>query len=318
MKKIVLTVVFASIASCHGLSLEGDYSVEAPKKSSIGLATGAIVGAGTAFGATFFGSRLIKHPLHLRGDDKLKGIIGLSGATLLGGALGGFVGYYIDSLKTDNGYEVYQAELKAVLEVAGSEVVTISLEDFGAFVEEKGEELVAEEIDTVLEVLAKACIEIEALINETSEKTDEWNVLFHEKTKSLLDDITLIVNDLLAKKEFIEALAIEEAVIEEVEEPVVEIEVVEEIVPEEEVIEEQKEIVVEEPEVEEIVIEEKPVVEIEVVEEEPVEIEEIVLEEELKEEVVEEEFEMARPMSRPRSVNPTPSPDRVRSIEFVE
>lgn len=219
IKKIVLPVFLGLSLSCHGVALEGDYEMSAPRGSVKGAMIGSHAGFLGGIVATFLvdyvpyigdvvgnGLQLIEDSVEDSfGDDDSAFGIAVAAVSLntlcclIGSTLGGYLGSFLSTRKAKEDYKKYQAELAGILEAAGDELVKVPLEEFSTYVEGKDKDVVAERLEKLVYNLSRSVVVVEKIIVESSEKTGEWYELLRLKTKGLFDAISVVLSDLVKK-----------------------------------------------------------------------------------------------------------------------
>lgn len=226
IKKIILPIFFGLSLPCYGVvldarpSLEGDYEMPAPKRSAAFALMGAL--AGGALGAEGMAicydspglvrgyledlrevKRRIVYSDAMYGGARYEFIKSVArlGAVSLSAVLGGYLASYLSAKKTSGDYKKYKEALKSILEVANDEIVTTPLEDFYEYSKDK--EALEVSVEDLAERLDEGLFAIEILVAETCEKSDEWYDLFRFKAKRVLDDASIVVEDLVRKKNYL-------------------------------------------------------------------------------------------------------------------
>lgn len=229
IKKAFLPLLVGLTMSCHGVTLEGNYEMDAPKSSSLA----AIIGSAAGFTGAYSLLSGVGAPRHFsrmlgirRGGNSLwrelsrHGLLaGLQLAAVVGG---GFAGSYISTMKTRGDYKKYQSVLAGVLEIANSPLLLTPYEEFSTFISDKDHNVIAEDIVFFAEELAFGATSLEELVDATSEKTGKWHETLRVRIKDLLEGISLLVADLLQKKDMLTITeVVEEEPVEETEEEIV-------------------------------------------------------------------------------------------------
>lgn len=206
-KYIILVSLF--VIPCHGITFENDYSMKMPSPSFVTGLVGASVSAG--LGAFFYWWRrngvydavAVKEAEEAGDTFKKKSLVGLTCGLSTAGdvVIGGVIGAYLPIIGSILDYKVYRSIQKNICESFKSPFVSVSFEEFSAFVKEGWtKEAALKKIDGLSKDFEDFALAMKSLLATTKGKGGDWYELLNIKGKALLEATILVIADLESKK----------------------------------------------------------------------------------------------------------------------